>query len=76
VFLNIAKAWELSNQETQKLLGDADLERISYVFGIYKALRNIFPSENQANSWVKKPNQAFGGITDARWPTVSGSALP
>lgn len=39
------------------------LERISYVLGIYKALRILLPSEEAANQWIKKPNQAilFGG---------------
>lgn len=39
------------------------LERISYVMGIYKALRILLPSEEAANAWVKKPNSArgFGG---------------
>lgn len=35
--------------------------RISYIFGIYKALRLIFPTEDQANAWPKKPNRAFNG---------------
>jgi hypothetical protein len=39
------------------------LERISYVLGIYKALRILLPSEDAANRWIKKPNKAplFGG---------------
>lgn len=39
------------------------LERISYVLGIYKALRILLPSEDAANKWIKKPNKAplFGG---------------
>jgi hypothetical protein len=39
------------------------LERISYVMGIYKALRILLPTEEAANAWVKKPNTArgFGG---------------
>ena len=36
------------------------LERISYVMGIYKALRLLFPTEDQANAWPKKPNRDFG----------------
>ncbi|MCJ8273648.1 MAG: MbcA/ParS/Xre antitoxin family protein [Psychrosphaera sp.] len=35
------------------------LERISYVMGIYKALRVLFPNEAQANSWPSKPNRDF-----------------
>lgn len=39
------------------------LERISYILGIYKALRILLPSEDAANKWIKKPNKAilFGG---------------
>ncbi|SEF83959.1 MbcA/ParS/Xre antitoxin family protein [Marinobacterium lutimaris] len=37
------------------------LERISYVLGIYKALRILFPTEEQANTWPKKPNRDFDG---------------
>lgn len=39
------------------------LERISYVMGIYKALRILLPTQEQANAWIKKPNSApgFGG---------------
>jgi hypothetical protein len=37
------------------------LERISYVFGIYKGLQILLP--RTADEWVRKPNQAtiFGG---------------
>ena len=34
------------------------LERISYILGIYKALRILLPSEIAANQWIKKPNKA------------------
>lgn len=39
------------------------LERISYILGIYKALRILLPNEDAANKWIKKPNKAplFGG---------------
>lgn len=37
------------------------LERISYVLGIYKALKLLFPNPQQADTWMKKPNAAFGG---------------
>lgn len=33
------------------------LERISYLMGIYKALRILLPNETQANDWVRRPNQ-------------------
>lgn len=39
------------------------LERISYILGIYKALRILIPSEPAANAWIHQPNKAplFGG---------------
>ncbi len=37
------------------------LERISYILGIYKALQLLFTDPVQANQWIHKPNQAFGG---------------
>lgn len=41
------------------------LERISYVLGIYKALHILFPSDAQADGWIKRENSAplFGGTT-------------
>src|SRR5215510_11318868 len=39
------------------------IERISYVMGIYKALRILLPTTEAAHAWVRKPNSAtgFGG---------------
>jgi len=34
------------------------LERISYVLGIYKALRILLPHEEAANLWIHKSNSA------------------
>ncbi|MCU1156857.1 DUF2384 domain-containing protein [Stenotrophomonas maltophilia] len=34
------------------------LERISYLIGIYRALRTIFPNRRQAETWVRRPNAA------------------
>lgn len=42
-------------------LGRDTLERISHLQNIYKSLRIIFPSAEQANAWVHKPNEAFNG---------------
>ena len=39
------------------------LERISYVLGIYKALKLLFPNPQQADGWMRRTNQAFGGRT-------------
>lgn len=44
-------------------LGKDALERISYVFGIYKGLQILVPQT--ADAWVRKPNKAsvFGGAS-------------
>lgn len=47
-----ASVWSLPNDT---------LMRISYILGIYKALRILFPTEQQAAAWPHKPNRAFEG---------------
>jgi uncharacterized protein (DUF2384 family) len=37
------------------------LERISHVLGIYKALHVLFPDDEQADTWLDRPSDAFGG---------------
>ena len=39
------------------------MERLSYIFGIYKALQILLPKPESADSWIHRPNQAgpFGG---------------
>jgi hypothetical protein len=53
-------AWKKSGVE--RLPRDV-LERLSYVFGIYKALQILLPDPAAADAWVRKPNEApgFGG---------------
>lgn len=34
------------------------LERLSYIFGIYKALQVLLPDEKAADAWIKKSNTA------------------
>jgi hypothetical protein len=47
------------SEKNARLSADT-LERISYIMGIYKALRILLPTEEAANDWVKKPNTARG----------------
>jgi uncharacterized protein (DUF2384 family) len=47
------------SEKSARLSADT-LERISYVMGIYKALRILLPTEETANDWIKKPNTARG----------------
>jgi hypothetical protein len=48
--------------ETARLSDDL-LDRISYVLGIYKALHILFTRPEQADSWIRRSNDAvpFGG---------------
>lgn len=39
-------------------LSNDQLDRISYLMGIFKDLNILLPSEQAANEWVKKPNFA------------------
>lgn len=45
-----------------RVAGEFDLaSRISYVLGIFRALEMLYQRPEQADSWVRKPNKAFGG---------------
>jgi uncharacterized protein (DUF2384 family) len=46
-------------QHPSVVLSVDTIERISYILGIYKALRILLPSEDAANQWIHKPNSAF-----------------
>jgi hypothetical protein len=37
------------------------LRRISYLLGIYKALQILYRDPELADSWIRRPNAAFGG---------------
>ena len=41
------------------------LERLSYLFGIYKALQMLLPSTEAADAWIRKPNAGslFNGVS-------------
>jgi hypothetical protein len=45
------------NNPPKRLTPDL-LERLSYVFGIYKALQVLLPDPNAADDWIRKPNSA------------------
>ncbi len=50
------------NDPPRRLTRDL-LERLSYIFGIYKALQLLLPNSAAADGWLRRPNQAplFGG---------------
>lgn len=39
------------------------VRRIGYVSGIWKALEILYKNPGQADTWVTRPNRAFGGQT-------------
>jgi hypothetical protein len=55
-----------ADPEGARLSRDA-LERLSYIFGIYKALQTLLPRPEAADGWVHRPNAAP--------PFQGGSAL-
>ena len=44
----------------ERQLTNDRLSRMSYVLGIYKALRIFFSGSPQADGWVKRPNEGRG----------------
>jgi hypothetical protein len=55
-------SWKAGN--VSKISRDT-LERISYVFGIFKSINILLPIPERANAWMRKPNKAplFNGQT-------------
>ena len=45
-----------THPETARLTNDT-LERLSYIFGIYKSLKILLPDRTAANTWVTRPNK-------------------
>jgi uncharacterized protein (DUF2384 family) len=39
-------------------LSDDQLDRISYLLGVYKALHILFTRPEQADSWIRRPNSS------------------
>jgi hypothetical protein len=62
---NVAKQtlYNWREQPESARLSDDQLDRLSYLLGIYKALHIIFTRPEQADSWIRRPNDAppFGG---------------
>jgi hypothetical protein len=56
-----------SVEESELWLSDAGelppdaLTRIGFVFSIYRSLHTLFPVTAQADGWVLRPNDRFGG---------------
>ena len=45
-------------REGTSALSPDTLERLSYIFGIYRALQVLIPDEGAADAWVRRPNSA------------------
>ena len=50
--------YKWKREPTSVKLPKEKLERLSYIFGIYKALQILLPNTNSADEWIKKPNSA------------------
>lgn len=49
---------EYLKQEPTSLDGSNSVYRMSYVLGIYAALRRLFPDDERAGRWLRAPNSA------------------
>ena len=52
--------WKAGQVEPSRISRDTR-ERLSMLMGIHKNLRYLFPDPSRGYSWLRKPNQAFGG---------------
>jgi uncharacterized protein (DUF2384 family) len=59
-----------TNPDAAALSADT-LERVSHVFGIFKALQVLFPDVVRADGWIDRPSRRLGGQT-ARSRLTSG----
>ena len=62
---NVAKQtlYNWRDRPEKARLSDDQLDRISYLLGIYKSLHIVFTRPEQADTWIRRPNDAppFGG---------------
>lgn len=61
----LGEAFAQLEEGTSDDLFPETLERISCVLGIYRALHILFPQQQQADSWIRRPNTGgpFRGST-------------
>ena len=48
-------------KKTGGSLPNDTIERISHLLNIYKCLQILIPNPTSADTWIKKPNDFFGG---------------
>ena len=84
-FFRIIEDWGLSEEEGASLLGfdhkpaESEigidpLKRVSYTLGIYRALHTLLRNAEEADGWVKKPNDnpLFGGKPAIEYMLANG----
>ena len=56
--------WGLSTEQVQTLYAnEEELIVTSRIYSIYRATHLLFQNEQQADSWIHRPNNFFEGIT-------------
>ncbi len=53
--------WKARQVQPSRISRDTR-ERLSILMGIHKSLRYLFPDPSRGYVWIRKPNQAFGGL--------------
>lgn len=53
----------LNGESTKPILDEEQLQLVSGLVKIYKALRAIFPEQDHANAWIHKPNQMYSELS-------------
>jgi hypothetical protein len=86
---NLVKRFDLKESEARILMGDMprstyttaksklnrdQKERVSYLLGIYKALRILFDDAEQARTWINRKNilPPFNGMTPKEYMLEGG----
>ncbi|OIO06807.1 MAG: hypothetical protein AUJ52_11595 [Elusimicrobia bacterium CG1_02_63_36] len=62
-------------RDPDAVLTEAELERISYTLGIYKALHTLISGDDNARRWLRAPNKGFGGVSALSLMTGGGDGL-
>jgi hypothetical protein len=75
---NIFTKWELDAYDKSLLIGtcllddDKKLSFYSGILGIYASLHKIFGNAEQANSWIKRANTQYDGLSALKYMQSGG----
>lgn len=58
---DVFDAWQ-RGEEGLRMTVD-EMRTVSFLLRIFRALHTLFPDDEQANTWVHRPNAHFGGKT-------------